>query len=76
LSEGVVMDRNPQSFPENPTRQMVIDMLLCTYRREAIDMVMGARIAALGGVPDELIAAGEGGRVYAWAVGLADGVMG
>ena len=63
--------------PENPTRQMVIDMLASTYRREAIPLVLETPIAALGGnSPADLMDAGESRRVYDWAVGLAEGVMG
>ena len=56
---------------------MVIDMLASTYKREAIPMVLTARFGALDGkTPEELMAAGDARRVYDWAVGLADGVMG
>jgi hypothetical protein len=41
-----------------------------------ISQVMATPIAALGGrTPDELIAGARGAEVYAWAVGLAEGVM-
>jgi hypothetical protein len=64
-------------LPDHPTRAMCIQMLAMTYKRGAISMVMATPIAALDGkTPDELIDAGEAHRVYAWAVGLAEGVMG
>jgi hypothetical protein len=61
-------------MPDHPTRQMCIEMLAMTYKPGAISQVMRTPIATLGGkTPDELV---DAKQVYAWALGLAEGVMG
>jgi hypothetical protein len=53
-------------------------MLAETYRPEGIAIVLRASIGALGGQrPIDLMDSAEGReRVYGWALGLAEGVMG
>jgi uncharacterized protein (DUF2384 family) len=53
-------------------------MLAQSYRSEGIAIVLRASIGALGGQrPIDLMDTAEGReRVYDWALGLAEGVMG
>lgn len=52
-------------------------MILQSYKLEALEAVLGARIGALDGQrPRDLMDTADGrARVYNWALGLADGVM-
>jgi hypothetical protein len=59
------------------TRDQCIDMLHETYTAEGVRLVLAARMPGEALIVDELLATSEGrSKVYYWALGLAEGVMG
>lgn len=64
-------------IPTDPTAAECVALILQTYKPSGLAVVLGGRVRGLGGRPGELMETTEGRRrVYAWALGLAEGVMG
>ena len=66
------------AIPDDPSGADILAVLGEVYREQGVTLVLDARIGALGGVtPASLLDTHEGRRkVYTWALGLAEGVMG